>query len=74
VDLLRDLVDQNSLEAIQKIVIPTVGRKDQLAWTLDPKGNFTVKSAVKLQQPLVLQTHYMTLYGIPCGNSNFMKD
>ena len=45
--LLRTLVDPESFLAIQKIVLPTVAKKDKLVWTLKAKGNYTVKSAIK---------------------------
>jgi hypothetical protein len=47
-DLLRELVDTQSLQAIHKIVLPVATCQDKLIWTLDPKGNYTVKSAIKM--------------------------
>ena len=37
IELLKDLVDSDSLLAIEKIVIPTGARKDKLIWTWTPK-------------------------------------
>jgi hypothetical protein len=45
-DVLQELVDSNSFDAIQKITIPLEPQQDRLVWTLDTSGSFTVKSAI----------------------------
>ena len=34
-------------QIILRIVLPTVARRDKLVWTLESKGNYTVKYAIK---------------------------
>jgi hypothetical protein len=46
INVLKELVDSNSLEAIEKIIIPLEPLQDKLIWTLDPCGIYTVKSAI----------------------------
>jgi ribonuclease HI len=46
INVLKELVDSNSLEAIEKIIIPLQPLQDKLIWTLDPCGIYTVKSAI----------------------------
>jgi hypothetical protein len=48
IDLLLELVDSTSKEAILKITIPSAPRSDNLIWTLESIGNFFVKSTIKL--------------------------
>jgi hypothetical protein len=50
VGLLMDMFDQESVVAITKIILPVVPRQDKLTWVADPKGLFSVKSAMGLIQ------------------------
>uniref|UniRef100_A0A2N9EYL8 Reverse transcriptase domain-containing protein n=1 Tax=Fagus sylvatica TaxID=28930 RepID=A0A2N9EYL8_FAGSY len=47
-EALEQLFDQESVEAISRIIIPIRQREDKLMWIHDHKGVFTVKSAYKL--------------------------
>ena len=47
-EALEQLFDQESVEAISRIIIPIRQREDKLLWIHDHKGVFTVKSAYKL--------------------------
>jgi hypothetical protein len=51
VDLLETLVDPLSLTAILRIPIPIIPQPNRLIWSLDPKGMFSMSSAVKLLNP-----------------------
>jgi hypothetical protein len=45
IEVLANLVDPQSLDAILKVPIPIHPCPDKLVWTLDPRGVFSVKSA-----------------------------
>uniref|UniRef100_A0A2N9HI48 Reverse transcriptase domain-containing protein n=1 Tax=Fagus sylvatica TaxID=28930 RepID=A0A2N9HI48_FAGSY len=48
--MLEEMFDLESVNAISNIVLPLVPRNDKLIWIDDPKGMFSVKSALKLHQ------------------------
>jgi hypothetical protein len=48
--MLEEMFDLESVNAISNIVLPLVPRHDKLIWIDDPKGMFSVKSALKLHQ------------------------
>ena len=48
--MLEEMFDLESANAISNIVLPLVPRNDKLIWIDDPKGMFSVKSALKLHQ------------------------
>ena len=54
-DDLMDLFDMESIEAIKRISIPLMPRKDKLVWFKDPKGCFYVKSAYRVSQETIRQ-------------------
>ena len=47
---LSELFDDESITAIKRIVLPSAPRPNKLIWILNPKGNFTVKSAIRANQ------------------------
>ena len=47
---LEDHFDNNSMEAIKRIIIPYNPTDDKLSWVKDKKGKFLVKSAYMLCQ------------------------
>jgi ribonuclease HI len=47
---LSELFDYESITAIKRIVLPSAPRPNKLIWILNPKGNFTVKSAIRANQ------------------------
>ena len=49
--MLESLFDRQSVNAILQISIPIHPRPDKLVWIPEPKGQFTVKSTVKIQNP-----------------------
>ena len=48
---LHEIFEPRSVEAIQRIIIPAIPRKDRLVWILDPKGKFSVKSTMNISHP-----------------------
>ena len=50
IGLFEEMFDQVSVSAILRISLPLVPRADKLTWVADPKGVFTVKSAMVLLQ------------------------
>ena len=48
--MLGELFTDKSINVIKRIPIPFRPRPDQLVWIIDPKGSFTVKSALKTYQ------------------------
>jgi hypothetical protein len=56
-DLLVDLFDVDTVEAIKKIRIPLVLTQDKLIWIKDPKGIFSTKSAYGIIQDHVKGNH-----------------
>ena len=51
VSKLNELFEVNSVEAIKKILVPAFPKEDKLIWALDPKGIFSVRSALKSSFP-----------------------
>jgi hypothetical protein len=47
---LEDYFDNNSVEAIKRIIIPYNPTEDKLSWVKDKKGKFSVKSTYMLCQ------------------------
>ena len=45
---LLELFDEESINAIKRIVIPTAPSLDKLVWILDAKGKFSVKSTFNI--------------------------
>ena len=50
-DLPSTLVDNESITTIAKVSLPANGAPDHLVWTLEERGNFTVKSAASMLLP-----------------------
>ena len=48
--MLGELFTDESINVIKRISIPLRPMPDQLVWIIDPKGSFTVKSALKTHQ------------------------
>ena len=59
-------VNPESMEAIQRIGIPSIPRKDRIIWIKDAKGNFTVKSSFQTNQnlgmPITSSLNWKTLW------------
>ena len=60
-NLVKELFNPPSAQAILAIPIPSRPSPDKLIWTLDPKGNFSVKSAYHTGRSLLPS---LTPYGI----------
>ncbi len=54
--VLVEIVDAASLGAILKVTIPIQPRLDKLIWTLEPLGNFSMKSVIKSNASPRVQT------------------
>jgi hypothetical protein len=67
IGMLKELFTLDSVNAILKIPIPQIPRPDKLAWIVDPKGLFSVKSAVRTQQSPNIPTSSDSMW------SNFWK-
>ena len=51
VELIRQMFDTPSAQAILAIPIPITSKADELVWVLDSKGVFSVKSAYIASNP-----------------------
>ena len=47
---VQEVFDADSAEAIKKITIPVTTNPGKLIWILDPRGRFSVKSAIRSEQ------------------------
>uniref|UniRef100_A0A2N9HGL8 Reverse transcriptase domain-containing protein n=1 Tax=Fagus sylvatica TaxID=28930 RepID=A0A2N9HGL8_FAGSY len=50
-DLLSNIVDNESMAAIAKVILPANRAPDHLVWTMEESGKFTVKSAASMLIP-----------------------